>query len=114
MSTRLNGVEDWTALTLEGGFRLGKLAEALRVSERTLRRHFQDRFPKPATRVLPRDRAVHSAKRGLGYERFREAKLACLQKLSVISRGVIRKPYRRNKKGSKRGRKGVSVTPNTS
>jgi AraC-like DNA-binding protein len=41
MSKRLDGVEDWVALATEWDFQVKKIAKALGVSDRTLRRHFQ-------------------------------------------------------------------------
>jgi AraC-like DNA-binding protein len=44
MSTRLDRVDDWIAVAMSCEFRLGKMAKAFDVSERTLRRHFHGRF----------------------------------------------------------------------
>jgi AraC-like DNA-binding protein len=41
MSSRLDQVTDWKAVAVRCGFHLEKIAKALDVSERTLRRHFQ-------------------------------------------------------------------------
>jgi AraC-like DNA-binding protein len=48
MSTRLNCVEDWTAVAIACAFQLGKMAKAVGVSERTLRRHVKKHFGIPA------------------------------------------------------------------
>src|SRR5689334_6833603 len=42
MSKRLDRVEDWIAVAMKYDFCLEKMAKALSVSERTLRRHFQE------------------------------------------------------------------------
>lgn len=42
MSKRLERVEDWIAVAMKYEFRLEKMAKAFGVSERTLRRHFQE------------------------------------------------------------------------
>jgi AraC-like DNA-binding protein len=42
MSKRLDRVEDWIAVAMEWHFQLEKMAKALHVSEKTLRRHFQE------------------------------------------------------------------------
>jgi AraC-like DNA-binding protein len=44
MSNRLDRVDDWITLAVQSEFRLGRMAQAVAVSERTLRRHFKDRF----------------------------------------------------------------------
>jgi AraC-like DNA-binding protein len=44
VSKRLDRVEDWIAVAMRCEFRLEKMAKAFDVSERTLRRHFQERF----------------------------------------------------------------------
>ena len=44
MSSRLDRVEDWIAVAMNCEFRLGKMAKAFDVSERTLRRHFRERY----------------------------------------------------------------------
>jgi AraC-like DNA-binding protein len=44
MSRHLDRVEDWTAVAVTCEFRLHKMAKAFAVSERTLRRHFKERF----------------------------------------------------------------------
>jgi AraC-like DNA-binding protein len=44
MASRLHRVEDWIAVAMKHEFCLEKMAHAFNVSERTLRRHFQERF----------------------------------------------------------------------
>jgi AraC-like DNA-binding protein len=41
MARPLDRVEDWIALAMACGFRLARMAKAVGVSERTLRRHIQ-------------------------------------------------------------------------
>src|SRR5215204_4423087 len=44
MNSHLERVEDWILVAVTCEFRLGRMAEALDVSERTLRRDFQKHF----------------------------------------------------------------------
>jgi AraC-like DNA-binding protein len=44
MSKRLDRVKDWIAIASECEFRMQKMAKTFGVSERTLRRFFQERF----------------------------------------------------------------------
>jgi AraC-like DNA-binding protein len=44
MTRPLDRVEDWIALAIACGFRLARMAKAVGVSERTLRRHIQKNF----------------------------------------------------------------------
>lgn len=44
MASHLDRVEDWIAVAMKHEFCLEKMAHAFDVSERTLRRHFKERF----------------------------------------------------------------------